>query len=76
MGGKLRGIGHAIIQTATIVKDLEKFVDTFTEILQSTCRRTFKTISTSNKMNKMKSVPWRTANLTITRKKINALRRQ
>jgi len=62
--------------TATIVKDLEKFVDTLTETIQSTCRRTFKTVSTSNKINKMKSVPWWTANLTIMRKRINALRRQ
>jgi len=29
-------------------KDLEMFVDTITEVLQSACKKTFKTISTEN----------------------------
>ena len=74
--GSTEELDMQLSTTASVVKDLEKFVDTFTETLQSTCRRTFKTISTSNKINKMKSVPWWTANLTIMRKRINALRRQ
>ena len=54
---------------------LDMFVDTFTEALQSTCRKTFKTISTENKIKKKKSVPWWTDNLTMMRKRINVLRR-
>jgi paraquat-inducible protein B len=55
--------------------DLEKFIDTFTEALQSACRKTFKTISTENQTKKKKSVPWQTEGLTIMQKRINALRR-
>ena len=51
------------------------FVDTFTETLQTPCRKTFKTLSTENKIKKKKSVPWWTDNLTTMRKKTNALRR-
>ena len=56
--GSSEELDMQLSKTAAIVKDLEKFVDTFTETLQSTCRKTFKTIRTSNKTNKMKSVPW------------------
>jgi hypothetical protein len=54
---------------------LEKFVDTSTEALQTACRKTFKTLSTENKIGKKKSVPWWTDNLTTMQKKTNALRR-
>jgi hypothetical protein len=54
---------------------LEKFIDTFTEALQSACRKTFKTISTENQTKKKKSVPWWTEGLTIMWKRLNALRR-
>ena len=47
--------------------DLKRFVETFTEALQSACRKTFKTISTENKTKKKKSVPWWTDSLTIMR---------
>ena len=56
-------------------RDLEMFVDTFREALQSACRKSFKTISTENTTKKKKSVPWLTESLTIMRKRINALRR-
>jgi len=61
----------------TVLKenDLEMFIDTFTEALQTAYRKTFKTLSTENKIKKKKSVPWWTDNLTTTRKKTNALRR-
>jgi len=54
--------------------DMEKLVDTFTEAMQSACRKTFKIISTGNKTKKKKSVPWWTDSLTIMRKRINAIR--
>jgi hypothetical protein len=63
-------------KTVSKVKDFEKFVDIFTETLQSTCSRTFKTKCGNNRTNKKKSVPWWTAIRTIMRKRINALRRQ
>ena len=31
---------------------MERFVETFTEALQSTCRKTFKTISTENRQKR------------------------
>jgi hypothetical protein len=55
--------------------DLEMLVDTFTEALQSTCRKTFETISTENKTKIKKSVPWWTDSLTILQKRLNTLRR-
>jgi phosphatidate phosphatase PAH1 len=54
---------------------LEKFIDTFAEALQTARRKPFKTLSTDNKINKKKSVPWWTDNLTTMQKKKNALRR-
>jgi hypothetical protein len=61
----------------TVLKEnyLEKFVDTFTEALQTACRKTFKSLSIDNKIKKKKSVPRWTDNLTTMRKKTNALRR-
>ena len=61
----------------TVLKenDLEKFVDTFTEALETARRKTFKTLSAENKIKMKKSVPWWTDNLTTMRKKTNALRR-
>jgi paraquat-inducible protein B len=55
--------------------DLETVVDTFTEALQSTGRKTFKTIRAENKTKRKKSVRWWTNSLTITRRRVNALRR-
>jgi hypothetical protein len=60
--------------TITTENDLELFVDTFAEALQSACRRTFKTTTTEKNSNK-KSVPWWTNSLTIMRKRVNASRR-
>jgi hypothetical protein len=76
MGRKQEELDMELAKTVAIEKDLEKFVDTLTEIIQSTCRKIFKTTSTSNKTNKGKSVPWWTAELTCIRKRINALGRQ
>jgi hypothetical protein len=56
-------------------KDLEMFVDTFTEALQTYCKKTFKTISAQKKTKKKKLVPCWTDSLTIMRERINALRR-
>jgi hypothetical protein len=58
-----------VYKTVAIVTELEKFVDSFTETLQSTCRKTIKTIRTSNKSSKIKSVPLWTASLTVMRKR-------
>jgi hypothetical protein len=44
-------------KTALKENDLDKFVDTFIEALQTACRNTFKTLSTENKIKKKKSVP-------------------
>ena len=74
--GSAEGMDMQLSQTASKVNDLEKLVDNFTETLQLACRKTFKTMRTSNKTNKMKSVPWWTDKLTQMRKRTNALRRQ
>ena len=54
------GVEELDLNLSTIAskeKDLETFVDTFTEALQSACKKTFKTINTENKTKKNKSVP-------------------
>jgi len=61
--------------TAAKENDLERLVDSFTEAMQTACREAFKTINTQNKTKQKKSVPWWKDNLTIMRKRINALRR-
>jgi hypothetical protein len=43
---------------ATKENDLEWFVDTCIEELQSECRKTFRTISAENNTEKKKLVPW------------------
>ena len=73
--GSLEEIGMNVSTIASQENDLERFVETFTEALQSACRKTFKTISTENKIKNKKSVPWWTDIFTIIRKRIKALRR-
>jgi len=63
--------------STTVAKenDLERLVDSFTEAMQTARREAFKIINTQSKTNQKKSVPWWTDSLTITRERINALRR-
>jgi len=62
-------------KTAAKDNDLQRLVDSFTEVMQTACTEAFKIINTQNKTKQKKSVPWWTDSLTITRKRINALRR-
>jgi hypothetical protein len=54
--------------------DIESAVDLFQEALMSSCNKSFKTRWATKKTTKYKSVPWWTEELTLTRKRINALR--
>jgi type II secretory pathway component PulJ len=57
-------------------KDLESAVDLFQEALISSWNKTFKTRWATKKTTKYKSVPWWTEEITLKRKRINALRRR
>jgi len=64
------------LSTTTVKEnDLDRFVDSFNETMQTACREAFETINTQNKTKQKKSVPRWTDSLTIMRESINALRR-
>jgi hypothetical protein len=54
---------------------IEKHVDEFSEALKLACNKSFKTQRASKKATTHKSVPWWSEELTILRKRTNALRR-
>jgi hypothetical protein len=56
--------------------DIESAVDLFQEVLMSSCNKSFKTRWATKKTTKYKSVPWWTEELTLMKKRINALRRR
>jgi hypothetical protein len=56
--------------------DIEKSIGEFHEVMVLACRESFRTRWASKKANSNKAVPWRTEELTIMRKRINALRRK
>jgi predicted nucleic acid-binding Zn-ribbon protein len=55
--------------------DIESAVETLQEDITMLRNRSFKTRETTKKTTKQKSVPWWTKELTIKRKRLNALRR-
>jgi hypothetical protein len=57
-------------------EDIETAVEKLHTAITTACDKTFKTQRNTNKMTKQKLVPWWTADLTIKRKRLNALRRR
>jgi len=57
-------------------QDLGPFVDGIENIIKTTCNETFKQYTSVKKHTKGKSVPWLSTELTIMRKRTNALRRR
>jgi hypothetical protein len=55
--------------------DIEKSVEEFHEVMVSACRESFRKQQASKKTNLHKTVPWWTEELTIKRKRMNALGR-
>jgi hypothetical protein len=51
-------------------------VEKLQEAITMSCSKSFKTQETTKKMTKQKLVPWWTKELTIKRKRLNALRRR
>jgi hypothetical protein len=56
--------------------DIKSAVDLFQEALILTCKKSFKIRRTTKKTTKHQSVPWWSVELTLMRKRINALRRR
>jgi hypothetical protein len=56
--------------------DIEKSVEEFHEVMVSACRESFITRQASNRANSHQTVPWWTEEMTIMRKRMNALRRR
>ena len=74
-GGGAEELDKYLSTKITTEEDLEQNIDLFAETVQSACRRTFQNTTTWEKTSKKKSVPWRTDNLTLMWKKVNACRR-
>jgi len=55
--------------------DTEKVVDKLQEAITTACNNSFRNAETNKKWTKYKSMPWWTQELTIKRKRLNALRR-
>jgi len=55
--------------------DIEKVVDKLHEAITTACNNSFRNAENNQKWTKYKSVPWWTQELTIKRKRLNALRR-
>ena len=63
---------------ATHIKEtcnIESTVEKLQEAITMSCSKSFKTRETTKKTTKQKSIPWWTKELTIKRKRLNALRR-
>ena len=56
--------------------DVERSVNEINEALRAACKKSFKTVKTSQKNGSNKTVPWWTDVLKIMRKKVNAMRRR
>ena len=61
---------------ATKELDIEKSVKEFCEILEVACRNSFQTLRVTKTALTHKTVPWWSDELTIMRKRLNALRRR
>jgi hypothetical protein len=57
-------------------RDIESAVEKLQEAITMSCSKSFKTQETTKKTTKQKLVPWWTKELTIKRKRLNALRRR
>jgi len=56
-------------------EDIERTVGKLQAAITNSCKQSFKIRRNNNKITKQKSVPWWTAELTIKRKRVNAIRR-
>jgi len=56
--------------------DIETLIEEFHEVLKLACIKSFRAHRASNRATSNKSVPWWTAELTIMKKRLNALRRR
>ena len=55
--------------------DIEELIEEFPDVMKSACDESFKKRRASKKAMSNKSIPWRIEELTIMRKRVNALRR-
>jgi hypothetical protein len=61
---------------ATQEPDVEKLVDEFQYVLEEACRSSFQTSRAMKTKSARRTVPWWSEELTITWKRLNALRRR
>ena len=72
----LSGMDNEIATHVKTTRDVEDAVDTLQEAITVACNKSFKTVQTTQKWTKQKSVAWWTQELTIKRKRLNAMRRR
>ena len=73
---ELEKMDNILSTRATQVPDVDKLVDEFYEVLEEACRSSFLTTRASKSNSARRSVPWWSEELTIMRKRLNALRRR
>lgn len=72
----MQEIDEALTNLVVGETDIETLVVEYEEIVNLVCRKIFKISKSSHSINGRKTLPWWTGELTLRRKKTNALRRR
>jgi hypothetical protein len=74
--GETEALDKTLSTRGTKETDIEKSVEEFHGVLELACGSSFRTLRAKKKASTHKAVPWWTVELTIMRKRLNALRRK
>jgi len=74
--GKIEDMDLTISNSVRECKDIEQTIDDFHEAMKTACEKTFRRSQATGKTTTNKSIPWWTGELTVMRKRTNALRRR
>jgi hypothetical protein len=72
----LSGLDNELATHVKTTRDVEDAVNTLHKAITESCNKSFKTVETTQKWTNHKSVTWWTQELTIKRKRLNAIRRR
>jgi len=74
--GGTEGLDKTLCTRVSDSMDIEELIEEFHDVMISACNESFRTQRASKKAVSNKSIPWWTEELTIMRKRVNALRRR
>jgi hypothetical protein len=75
-GGNTSELDERLAEKLTNQEDIGTFIDRFDNTVRITCTETFKHYTSTKINTKGRSVPWWSTDLTVIRKRMNALRRR